>query len=133
MTTMIKKTMNTPTIPINNLKDLNKELRRLREQKRLYSSLLKSDVENVKQQLAPHRLLGYALRDITRNGVPQTSCCHQGLSFASSFLIDRLLFKNAGFIKRFFIKQATSTTIDQAVKGKQGFIGKLVSSFFNRN
>lgn len=120
---------------INTLSDLKAEQQNLRFRKIFLESEIKKDLDYIKAELEPLKLLTKGAEKILiskDNGILGNS-----LGYIADFVTKNVLLKNSGFITRliipYLVKKSTSNLVENNKSKIVGWVGNLVSKFANKN
>jgi hypothetical protein len=90
---------------VTNLKEVNKEINRLKAERITYKALLKADVDELKEALKPKELLSEMLHDTTNAAPGQRKWISDGVTTLAGVMLDRV------FLKKMSFKQAMASTV----------------------
>ena len=119
---------------INSVAELKAEQNKLRSKKVFLETEITTNLDKVKAELEPLRLLTKGARDFLvnkNNGILSNS-----LGSVANFLTKNVFLKNSGFITRmiipYLVKNSTSNLVEKNRSEIVGWLGDLVSKFVNK-
>lgn len=119
---------------INSLAELKAEQKKLRLRKVFLETEITTNLEKVKAEFEPLKLLTKSAGDVLVN--KNNGILGNSLGSVANFLTKNVLLKNSGFITRmivpYLVKNSTSNLVENNKSEIVDWLGNLVSKFVNK-